>query len=312
MFRVSEIDLALETLIGKKNSKLSVISSHKKAFNLLTEQKELLSLVSGTILCGPGRAIVSNGDYLPNLTQGALFYFKDRILYDESGLFLFDFSKVSLWQESLSPSIKERNVFMNTLMKSFGIMMHFCKEREVPFFLGCKNFMLGSEYLSGIEDPVYSRLYETIILFLAQPNKEKVNKESVKKLVNNLLGLGYGLTPSGDDIISGLLNSFYVVSNYFIDKTIFASDLAEVLSFCVLSSLHRTTAVSSAFLSLSAKGRIPQEVLDFCYSCNSCDYGALQKSVSYFAQHGYSSGREIFLGLFLGFCILFNGREQSA
>ena len=304
MFQVIETDLLLKPLIENDSVKLSVLSSHKKALNLLTEFKELISLVLKPIPCGPGRAVVFDNGAFPTIPKDCTFYLKDKILYDESGLFLFDFSKTLFWEERLSLLPTETNDFINMLKKSFAVMMPFCKEREKAFFIACRELVFYEKCCNEIDDPVYSRLFYNLVLFLSDLKKEKVNKESVKKFVINLLGLGYGLTPSGDDIISGLLNSFNIILKYSGCNPGFVNDFADVLSYYVLSSLQRTVAVSASFLSLSAKGRIPQEVLNYYNACVTGDETELYKAISYFVQHGDSSGRELFMGLFIGFYAL--------
>ncbi len=120
------------------------------------------------------------------------------------------------------------------------------------------------------------------------------NTEEIRHGVNGLLGLGPGLTPSGDDIIGGMTAAFYLCG---------PENLSGILADIVEDALSRggrTTQVSECSLCHTLRG----EISDAVYSATKsiCTYNKFQvvNSFKKVIEYGSTSGTEIAMGICLG------------
>lgn len=91
-------------------------------------------------------------------------------------------------------------------------------------------------------EQIYQCLHTQLSLFLrAVVKREEATAEAALK---QCIGLGFGLTPSGDDMINGILGFFYV---YQTEDFLWAKGLVE-------RNLMRTTKVSASFLGWTCRG----------------------------------------------------------
>lgn len=106
-----------------------------------------------------------------------------------------------------------------------------------------------------------------------------------------LLGLGPGLTPSGDDVLCGVLLGLHAIG-----ATAIASELAgPVLSAAPL----QTTPLSRAFLAASAEGEGGEALHQFIASVTSSSADALDCVVENLGRIGHTSGWDALAGAFL-------------
>ena len=111
-----------------------------------------------------------------------------------------------------------------------------------------------------------------------------VNRHPIKKPVTYLAGLGFGLTPSGDDYLLGVMASLWLTKN-----TNFLEEIA-----CLSS--QKTTSLSAAYLMAASKGDFAECWHDLAQAVLYQDLKALRDSISEFLQIGASSGRDALAG----------------
>ena len=111
-----------------------------------------------------------------------------------------------------------------------------------------------------------------------------VNGYSIKKAVKSLAGLGFGLTPSGDDYLLGVMASLWLTKN-----TNFLEEIG-----CLSS--QKTTSLSAAYLMAASKGDFAECWHDLAQAVLYQDLKALRDSISEFLQIGASSGRDALAG----------------
>ena len=102
-----------------------------------------------------------------------------------------------------------------------------------------------------------------------------------------LIGLGIGLTPSGDDFLSGVLAALQITKPRH-------GPLCEALSDTVLASLARTNDISSAFLKCAAGGLFSEAVITLFRSHTG---SAIEAACRAFLQIGHSSGLDTLCGI---------------
>ena len=111
-----------------------------------------------------------------------------------------------------------------------------------------------------------------------------VNRHPIKRSVTYLAGLGFGLTPSGDDYLLGVMASLWITkSTHFLDE------IARL-------SIQKTTSLSAAYLMAASKGDFAECWHDLAQAVLYQDPKALRDSISEFIQIGASSGRDALVG----------------
>lgn len=111
--------------------------------------------------------------------------------------------------------------------------------------------------------------------------------EQAAEELSRLLGLGEGLTPSGDDFLCGVLASTYMGQSK--EKSRFR----ELLGGLIEDGLLRTNEISAGFLRCAAQGYFSLPVLEL-------SRGSLARSVSDFSKTGHSSGSDTLSGIIFG------------
>lgn len=107
--------------------------------------------------------------------------------------------------------------------------------------------------------------------------------------VEALLGLGPGLTPSGDDYLGGVMIALHVLGR---DRAL--KHLAGVVS---RSMVTRTTAISAAHLSSAMRGMGSAAIHDMLNCLLSGDEAALNPAVSDVDRIGHTSGWDCLAGI---------------
>jgi hypothetical protein len=115
-----------------------------------------------------------------------------------------------------------------------------------------------------------------------------------------LVGLGPGLTPSGDDYLSGLLLSLHFISSLTEHRADKGSRFLAVLRQAVLENLNKTNRISRHFLRYSMEGLWGKTEEDFMIAL-AADGGSYIKAGEILASRGASSGRDEIRGILTGF-----------
>lgn len=134
---------------------------------------------------------------------------------------------------------------------------------------------------------------------------EACDMERFLSVARKLVGLGHGLTPSGDDFIVGFLS----VLEYFRSSGELEGDLGALRS-CVLELIDRTTVVSGAFLKCAAAGEYAESLIAY-YQALGSDSVKLSKSLYRIAQHGSSSGVDTLNGMLFGMKWVYGTKQRS-
>jgi hypothetical protein len=120
---------------------------------------------------------------------------------------------------------------------------------------------------------------------------------ALQRGVEGLIGLGSGLTPSGDDLLLGFIGALGVVS-----KRLSGSETESVLESIrdhLYSNRHRTTFISSNLLAFACAGRVAAPILNVVRALLFEESAALLNSVKVLLRQGANSGSEVLLGILL-------------
>jgi hypothetical protein len=110
------------------------------------------------------------------------------------------------------------------------------------------------------------------------------NELSVRRASATLAGLGFGLTPSGDDYILGVMVSLWLTGN--------TSPLHEIFE----ASHRKTTSLSAALFSAGSKGNFAESWHQLVEGILSQNTIIAQDAINRFAQIGAYSGRDSLAG----------------
>ena len=110
------------------------------------------------------------------------------------------------------------------------------------------------------------------------------NGNSIKRPVINLAGLGFGLTPSGDDYLLGVMASLWLTRN--------TTRLVEIARL----ACKKTTSLSAAFLKAASKGEFAECWHRLAFAILSQETITVQAAISEIAQIGSFSGRDALSG----------------
>ena len=114
----------------------------------------------------------------------------------------------------------------------------------------------------------------------------------LKEAIKNLIGLGVGLTPSGDDFLAGLLISLRLPDSPF-------RHWLKAIQTELVTLLSHTHSISAAFITDASMGEVNQLVQQFINVLYSKIDNQIS-TISNLASLGHSSGYDILSGLLAG------------
>lgn len=116
---------------------------------------------------------------------------------------------------------------------------------------------------------------------------------AVRRAAAELIGLGPGLTPAGDDYVLGLLTAFAL-------RGPGAAAEREALAGVIADSADRTNAISHAALAHAARGRVRQSIVDLATALAERDRATIPFRADRVLAIGATSGTDILTGLLAG------------
>jgi hypothetical protein len=112
-----------------------------------------------------------------------------------------------------------------------------------------------------------------------------------------LIGLGTGMTPSGDDLLCGYIGTLSVVSRRVGGPDV--EDLLEIFKHQLRAMKERTTFVSGSLLSYASGGRVSSPVLSVVRALLFGKVSTARSAVDNLLRLGASSGADVLLGVLL-------------
>ncbi len=152
-----------------------------------------------------------------------------------------------------------------------------------------ENFVVRKLNLfAGTAKPHISKLLEAI---------RSGRSQDVKRSAKKLIGFGPGLTPSADDMLSGLMTSLvFMAENLGVGKNL-VSEVNESIASCVPG---RTSLLSQEFLMHAASGEANEQIATLIEKIMTADAGEVEDATKRVLAIGESSGTDIVLGILLG------------
>ena len=146
---------------------------------------------------------------------------------------------------------------------------------------------------SSLERAFATRLSHTLPMLARATERRDVT--AVAAAAARLVGLGPGLTPSGDDFIAGYLAALWSRAGFDCGLDTILPSLADALAPLFL----RTNAISRQMLSDAAQGRFAERLIDVTRAVANA--GNVADATAHALASGHSSGADTLCGLLFGY-----------
>jgi hypothetical protein len=124
---------------------------------------------------------------------------------------------------------------------------------------------------------------------------QKLKGKNPYEAVKYLIGLGPGLTPTGDDVLLGFLSIVNTCDDFISIREVFNNE--------ILSNLKCTSDISGYFLKMAAENHYHEYVQNVIYSMVHGLPESVSISVKKLLNIGATSGTDIAIGMYLGFSV---------
>jgi hypothetical protein len=125
----------------------------------------------------------------------------------------------------------------------------------------------------------------------------KRDGRALQRGMEGLLGLGSGLTPSGDDLLLGFIGALGAASKRMNGPKM--EQILESIRDHLYEHRHRTTFISANLLAFACAGRVADPILSVIRSLLFEEPASMMERVEVLLRQGDSSGSEVLLGILL-------------
>ena len=314
--------------ILNNNATGTIISVYKKAVNVLNkfyDGNRLITFIdskSENIPLGITLDLLKNKNFLDlGFRKDMKVYMAKECIMIPKNEIVINLKNSNLW------SSNRRMIYLNSriIIKNIEIVNKILLKDNFDYgiipLINYQNLILDFSKNVKIKENILCRKVYSILrrlLFEIQNG----NSYSIKNSILSLVGLGVGLTPSGDDLLLGLIASFYYVHHcYKENKYLF--EILDLLNNFKGSFQGKTTVVSEKYLIEAIEGNFSEKLCKFMeIILLSKSVKEVKKYTHKFVLFGSSSGREIIFGIILGLklgfklienerCVLKNGYEKN-
>jgi len=165
---------------------------------------------------------------------------------------------------------------------------------------GCRlrRFLAGiilGDGLSAAGGDPFDRKLISCLIGIQQAVKDD-NASDAAEWANALIGTGVGLTPSGDDMLVGILAAWGLQATTD-GQLVFIETVKEYL---IRSLAGRTTSISEAFLFHALQGRFSDRVTEFAVAALAQNDFEVEATVTKLLAFGASSGVDTLCGVVFG------------
>ncbi len=298
-FNVKETSQSISKELKSYNSG-KVHSVYKRTINILLKEK-MVSIQPQDLPNTPmfiGVDIRHDTFDLLNIEKDDQVIFKpDRFIinnheFNHSSSLLWDpkLNYIKLALEDFNP---EKTDFLSNLLKIYG-------RRE-----GLRDLViyLYNKKLKNISIDLGNNRLTAKALSLVKAGMESIisgKSGDAAKSISGLIGMGPGLTPSGDDFLTGFLSVLLSVDIDLRHLKEFQKDLIKQIK----NSLNKTTFLGGEFLKYACIGEFSQPFHQFYISFKSTDKAKIASSTINFLKLGHSSGSDSVSGIITGMLII--------
>lgn len=153
--------------------------------------------------------------------------------------------------------------------------------------------------------PVLQKKAHGLLKYLIRGIRDR-NIGLVKSTTSELSGLGIGLTPSGDDLLTGLVAAFKILGS----KTNNSSYYSQIADLVLMSSTGKTNAIAYQMLLSATRQEIMSGLANYISALVSTEPFPIKTATHQLFSYGHSSGSELGLGAFIGITLVNEARTN--
>ena len=230
----------------------------------------------------------------------------------EIGPLAFSFVGAVPWIRHAGPDRSIDGRVLRTDITSIGERIHRASRGGLVLSERAKRLSANSCGSRSVESPTRGgaterRGHEEIAGMMAA--LANVDGAGVRRHALGLMGLGPGLTPSGDDVLCGLAAGLSVLERRSGRHAASCGEALAVLTACVESEArHRTTLLSSTLLRCAVRGIATAPLLEVLATMGS---GERMRGVEDVLMIGHSSGSDMLTGALMACITLLRWEEVS-
>ncbi len=240
----------------------------------LTDGDRLVTIVTPEVGAGPRNIVVA--DLVPSDVE--------RLRVRRSGIEVdtqrFSIDAASTYDSSLAIEIRSPETFRSNLGLLRDLLTDLSPEKSLAFLLDERRL---AEFRPGFE--------QTLAEHVAQCVGDIFTSDLLRG-VSRLKGAGFGLTPSGDDFICGLL-----VGTHILDR-ICGTELAPIRR-AVFESARSGNILTDTALDLARDGLVFEKLKDLVAALTGGEGPDVRRSALRLFAVGHTSGADLATGLFM-------------
>lgn len=249
-------------------------SSYRKTVNI-TDGCNLIALQTAGSPISPLSLITNHS----NLTD--LFVYNQQYACE-----IFSYTASIIYDDILSPLPALKTEAVKNLLAAMAQTIQTSDTQSFDLLFKVVNSHSPSTYIANdlLLNAANAIIIETESCFSqAIPNAEAWQKSAAQ--LSTLIGIGIGLTPSGDDFLTGVLAGFILINK---PNHPFCQQLKKAIS----QQLHRTNEISAAFIKCALNGRFSQHI------CQLKAFSPVSQILADFTRVGHSSGIDTLCGIY--------------
>ena len=159
-----------------------------------------------------------------------------------------------------------------------------------PLAVLCSTLLFGTEYFADYPAHPFAESGKRILYQMIQSLRNQ-DEQALLEAAVSLVGFGSGLTPTGDDILTGFLAVNALLGPEWIGAT-FPSEL-------ITKAAEQTNPISFTYLKLASMGNISTLLFEVIESACRCEYRIFTDNLLRLISWGSSSGVDTAVGAVL-------------
>lgn len=301
----------IKTEIEEKDTLYGYVHSvFSRSCNLLTNDNHLISILSNEKPISPFSITLNRTNSFIELgiNQGMRVVIDNKNLKIKELDFDIDISRVKLWNpkpDFCFAGVQETD-FIDRLKTIEDYIFNYGKlDGIAPLVFNVGDYVKDLKLFKNRKvklNQYCSFILNRFIEYLKTITEYKT--KDISDVTKQIIGFGPGLTPSTDDLLSGIMVSFVYLANYY-DLDVLK--IIELNNKMIKDVLCKTTRESYKMLKFAARGEVSEHVRALLVSMlNHSTDEEFKSNIINVLNFGETSGTDILCGIYTGFKIMLN------
>jgi hypothetical protein len=241
--------------------------------------KNLISIVCIEIGNGPVNIVVSE---IGNLSDEKIIISKNKITGE---YFSVNFSNASLYESSIDEADIKKIDISFIIQNLSPLLVKQASEHSLAVLLDDSRRI---NFRSSFEKEFLKRIVSGI---------EKMNSADFITAVKTFAGCGFGLTPSGDDFITGMLNALFLLQEISENKNLV------LLRENIFKAAETENIISYNAMKMAANGRFHEKMKNMICALTEKDENKIHTNCHQLLTMGETSGADMLTGFLYTFVV---------